>query len=366
MLKKDINIEKIIDPKRWKFFNKISNNQQLVFELGHLNPEVFMDFEKAERNKIIKQEKRNNTIETTSTYGIITKKGRRSDFYEAMIVAIQMGLISGITIQDVQDLRNKTNKIFPEEYDYQTNISVVDYRQEKLASQALENLASQFSKGLADTSIPGAPDNMTIKEAFSNPSIVAEMKKQGKSIDEINKLLEKIKEASTQMIKNTQEANIKYEVGKFNQYPAVYFLTPPKPKVIKKEKKKDRIIEIKNPDGTITKIQASGGFDDRVKFPSDAFEKEDYPIDDKILQAIQVNSFLISGNLLTSLHCMPSGKLFCQSLKEFKTITKVTHDEGTTFIDHLIVPLNSCLEKEGYMNREEIEKMVLDFISLLQ
>ena len=49
MLKKDINIEKIIDPKRWKFFNKISNNQQLVFELGHLNPEVFMDFEKAER-----------------------------------------------------------------------------------------------------------------------------------------------------------------------------------------------------------------------------------------------------------------------------------------------------------------------------
>ncbi len=32
---------------------------------------------------------------------------------------------------------------------------------------------------------------------------------------------------------------------------------------------------------------------------------------------------------------------------------------GMTFIDHLIVPLNSCLEKEGYMNREEIEDMIL-------
>ena len=53
MAEKEIKIEKIIDTKRWKVLGKTINSQQLVFELGHLNPEVFMDFEKGERNKIL-------------------------------------------------------------------------------------------------------------------------------------------------------------------------------------------------------------------------------------------------------------------------------------------------------------------------
>ncbi len=364
MAKKEIKIEKFIDTKRWKVLGKTINSQQSVFELGHLNPEVFMDFEKGERNKILKTEVRGNTTETTSTYGIITKKGRMADFYDGMVFAIQTGLINQLTIKDIQDMKNNVNKVFPEECDYITSISVTNYKEEKIASQALENLATQHTKGFANTLIPGAPNNMTIEEAFKNPLIVAEMKKQGNSAEDISKILETIKQASTQMIESAKTANIKYEIGKFKQYPAVYFSLPKKPK-IKKEKKKDRTIKIKNPEGTITKIQVSGGIDDRVKFPPDAFKKEDLPIGGKILQAIQVKNFLISGGLLTSLHCAPSGKLFCQSLTQFKTITKVTHDGGMTFIDHLIVPLNSCLEKEGYMNREEIENMILKLISLL-
>ncbi len=364
MANKDIKIEKIINTKRWKMLDKTINNQQSVFKLGHLNPEVFMDFEKGERNKILKTEVRGNITETTSAYGIITKKGKMADFYDAMTIAIQTGLITQLTIKDIQDMRDKTNTVFPEECDFITDISIVNYNEEKIASQALENLAIQFTKGLAGTPIPGAPNNMTIEEAFTNPLIVAEMKKQGNSTENINKILEMMKEASAQMIKSAQTSNIKYEIGKFKQYPAIYFSLPIKPK-IKKGKKKNRTIEIKNPDGTITKIQASGGIDDRVKFPPDAFKKEDLPIGGKILQAIQIKNFLISGGLVTSLHCAPSGKLFCQSLTQFNIITKVTHDGGMTFIDHLIVPLNSCLEKEGYMNREEIKDMILKSISLL-
>ena len=365
MIKKDIKIEKIIDTKRWKVLDEMINKQQLIFKLGHLNPEVFMDLEKGERNKIIKTEVRGNITETTSTFGIITKKGKMADFYDAMTFAVQTGLITQLTVKDIQDMRDNVNKVFPEEYDHITDISVINYKEEKVASQALENLATQFTKGLAETPIPGAPNNMTIEEAFTNPLIVEGMKKQGNSTENINKILGMMKEASAQMIKSAQASNIKYEMGKFKQYPAVYFSLPIKPK-IKKEKKKDRTIEIKNPDGTITKIQASGGGnDDRVKFPPDAFKKEDLPVGGKILQAIQVKNFLISGGLLTSLHCAPSGKLFCQSLTQFNTITKVTHDGEMTFIDHLIVPLNSCLEKEGYMNREEIENMILKLISLL-
>lgn len=365
MFKKDIKIESVIDTQRWKVFRQNSSNQQIIFELGHLNPEVFMDHEKGATNKILKNEKRGNIIETTSTYGVITKQGKRADFYEAMIFAIQTGLITKLTIKDILDLRDRVNKILPEEYDYLADISVADYKENISASQALENLATQFSKGLADTSIPGASNNMTIGEAFKNPLIVAEMKKQVKTTEEINKLLEKIEEASNQMVQSSQKMSVKYEIGKFNQYPAVYFYPPQKPKILKKEKRKYGIIEIKNSDGTTTKIQASGGYDDRVKFPPDAFKKENLPVDGKILQAIQFNNYLISGSLLTFFHCMPSGKSYCQSLTKFKTITKVSHDEGMTFINHLIVPLNSCLEKEGYMNREELEQMILKFINLL-
>ena len=55
-----------------------------------------------------------------------------------------------------------------------------------------------------------------------------------------------------------------------------------------------------------------------------------------------------------------------QSLTKFRTETTVTHSDGMTFIDHLIIPLNSTLEIEGYMNREKIEKIILKIISLLK
>lgn len=358
-------IEKCINPKRWKLFEEITSNQQSIFKLGHFNPEVFMDQEKGEINKIIKTERRGNVIETTSTLGVITKKGKRSDFFDAMNFAIQSGLVTAMTLADIQDLRDKLSQFYPEEYDYNADISILKYKNEKMASQALQNVATQFTKSLIDTVIPGTPNDMTIGELFKNPLMVAEIKKQGHSQGEIDKMLKEIERAGAQIPQRTQESGAKYEIGKFHQYPAVYFILPVKPKVTKREKKKDGIIEIKNPDGTITKIRPSGGVDDRVKFPPDAFKKEDYPIGGKMLQTIQVKNFIISGGLLTFLHCSPSGKLFCQSLTEFETITETFHDEGITFINHLIVPLNSCLEKEGYMNREELEDMILKIISLL-
>lgn len=365
MLNIEKEIKKITNPKRWKLLGNTSNNQQLVIKLGHLNPEVSMNSINAERNKVIKQEKRGNTIETTSTFGIITKKGKMADFYESMIFAIQSGLITELTIKDIQDLRNRASAVSPEECDYLTSISVIDYKDEKIATQALENIASQYVKGIASAPIPGAPNGMSIEDAFKNPIILAEMQKQGRSAAEISMLLETFKQASSQLVNSAAKANVRYEIGKYNQYPAVYFSLPAKVNTISKEKKKDRFIEIKNSDGTITRIQASGGFDDRVQFPPNAFEKEKYPIGGKTLQAIQVGKYLISGGLLTSLNFAPSGKLFCQSLTEFKTITKVSHEGDMTYIDNLIVPLNSCLEKEGYMNREEIEDIIDKLISIL-
>lgn len=361
-----INIEKCLNPKRWKLLDQIINKQQSTFTLGHLNPEVYMDFEKGARNKIIKTEVRGNITETTSTYGIITKKGKRADFYDGMIMAIESGLISKFTVKDIQDMRDRANKVLPEEYDLNTDITVINYREETVAAQMLENFSTQFTKGLAETTIPGTPDEMTFGEMLKNPLIIAEMEKQGHSEGEINKIAELLKKASSQMLQNTQKINAKFELGKFHQYPAVYFMPPINSKTPKKEINKNRTIEGANSSRTTTKVQASGGFDDRVKFPPNAFKKEEVPVGGKILQAIHVKNFLISGGLLPALHYAPSGQSFCQSLTKFKTVSKVSHSDGKTFIDHLIVPLHSCLEKEGYMNREEIEMMILKLISLLQ
>ncbi len=76
MIKKDIKIEKIIDTKRWKVLDEMINKQQLIFKLGHLNPEVFMDLGKGERNKIIKTEVRGNITETTQPLELSQKKAK--------------------------------------------------------------------------------------------------------------------------------------------------------------------------------------------------------------------------------------------------------------------------------------------------
>ncbi len=62
---------------------------------------------------------------------------------------------------------------------------------------------------MAGTPIPGAPNNMTIEEAFTNPLIVEEMKKQGNSTENINKILEMMKEARSN---DKKCPNIKYKI----------------------------------------------------------------------------------------------------------------------------------------------------------
>lgn len=344
---------------RWKELDKSGSELQLFFRLGHLNPELHADPVNSQANKVLKQEQRGNVMETTSTVGISTKKGKLSDFYDGMIACAQAGLLKNFTVNDIIEHRNKINKVTPEEYDFWTDIAVVDYKEGKSASQALENISDQFTKGFANVPIPGALGNMTLKDVFKNPLVRAEAKKRGVDDSKMDDALEEITKASSQIVKQTAETNVKYNMGKFNKYPAVYCIPP----VIPKSKPKQKI---KNPNESARQVQGGGGFETRFKLPHDAFKKEDLPIGGHLLQAFQVENYLITGSILTSLYYMPGGKLFCQSLTKFKTITETTREGDMTFIGHFIVPENSNLESEGYFNREEAEEMILKLASLLE
>lgn len=363
---KELKLQDFANPKRWKLLNySVSSAKQSVLRIGHINPEIFMDKEKGIARQVNKEDKEGKIVETTITVGVRTLRGSMTDYYEGMMKAIQAGLITGITVKDIQDMREKTNDLNPEECDSHLDVSVADYEKEKIASQTLENMVTQTTKGLMNVPLPGMSNNMTFAETLQNPLVKKEILKQVGSEKELDKLLKEFNRASEEMVKGAKESNFKYNIEKFNKYPAVYFSSPSTSKPIKKAKRKSGVIEIKNSDGTVTKIKPSGGSDMRVKYPPNAFEKEDLPIDGKILQAIQVGQFIISGSLVTSLHYMPKGEQFCHSLTKFRTETKITHSEGMTFIEHTIFPVNSTLEKEGYLNREEVKEMILNIISLL-
>ncbi len=351
-----VKLSDFADTKTWKELEKVQSGKMLMFRLGHLNPEYKIDSKYSQANKVLKQEKKGNVVETTSTVGISTKKGKLSDYYDVMTQYAQMGLLGNFTVEKIKQHREDMNKGMPEECDLWTDISITNYCDEEVASQVLANLVNQFTKGFTNLPVPGASNNMTIQDVFNNPLVIEEAKKRGVDSKEMKKTLKEIKKVSQQVVNQVENSNVEYKLGKFNKYPAVYcipfFLSNTK----EGSKKKSM---------TTTETGGGGGCNPLFKLPPNAYDKEEYPIGGKLLQAIQVKSYLLTGSILTALHCMPSGKFYCQSLTEFKTVTQTRSEGGMKFIDHFIVPLDSNLKKEGYITREEVEDMIEKIISML-
>jgi len=349
-----IKLSQFADVSRWIEIKKEASNNQVVFQISHLNPEVNIDPVYGQANKVIKEERRGNVIETTSTVGISTKKGSMTDFYEGMIGLANMGLLPGFGVERIEKLRRDINKVQPEECDFHTDISIACFDDIKIAGQSLDNYINQSSIGMANSPIPGT-DNMNLVDVFNNPLVIEAAQKQGVSEKEMAETLEKIKKLSNQAVKQISDSKASYRKELFRGYPAIYFYPPP----VERKIKPPKAAGIKS-----KKTTGGGGSDTRTKFPEAAFKKEDLPIDGRFLHALQINRYLISGGLLTLLNYMPTGKTFCQSLTKFRTKTQTSRDGDTIFIDHFIIPVNSCLEKEGYLHREETERMVLDLVSL--
>ena len=74
--------------------------------------------------------------------------------------------------------------------------------------------------------------------------------------------------------------------------------------------------------------------------------------------AIQVKKYIISGSLLASVEMLPMGSTFCEALRRHKTYVETEKVEGQTYTTKHLVPIESNYTAEGYVNKEEVEKML--------
>lgn|GEM_PF-1593914 len=355
-------------PPTWKEIKRLSGKEnQVVIRLGHFNPELKMDKINSQPNVMLKHVDRGNVYESTSTVGITTAKGNNmTAFYENMIEMAKMGLLKTFTVAQIEDLRAKRNVDTPEDCDFWTDLTVVKYGSEPDAAQALANISGMMEKGLVDTVIPGS-NGMTFKDVMKNPTVRAAAKERGVGDAQLDDLVAKMEEASAQQKEAVKKVDVRYENGTFLGKPAV-FMIPPKIVKPKPQPRTTGIVPKKTtmPDGSVIEVGGGGGFDDRVKLPSNWQNKEEFPIDGHVLQAIQVGPYVISGSHLGAYNYMPTGKSFTQSLTKFKTETDTTKEGDKTFIGHYIVPEYSTMASEGYFHREEIEEMIKKLISALE
>jgi hypothetical protein len=352
---------------RWREVSRSAGPNQVVFRLGHYNPEVKIDKTYGVANKMIKEEKIGNVVETTSTVGITTAKGNNlTGFYEGLIGMVNMGYLPGYTVAQIEDLRAKNNVNFPEDCDYWADLTIINYSNAADAAQVLANIAGNSGVGMIDQKLPGG-QGMSFRDALNNPMVRAAAKEKGIDQAKLDDALVQFEQASKEKDSAMQKAGMGYETGSFLGNPVVYMKVPK----IEKPKPQPRktgipVNKITRPDGSVIEVAGGGGFDDRVKLPPDWRNKEELPIDGHVLYAMNVGPYVLTGGLLSAYSYMPTGKSFTQSLTKFKTETKTMREGAATFIDHFIVPEYSDFATEGYFYREEVEEMLQKLIGELK
>ncbi len=166
------------------------------------------------------------------------------------------------------------------------------------------------------------------------------------------------KQIKEQYKKLKTEIGAQYYEGKYLGFPAVFVRT---------ENLKFKQYSVPQPvESSGTKTEAGGGgcFDPDVKLPPQPKIKPSKYIE--MCLGIRVNNFIISGNLLSILSTLPSGNTFCHSLTKYQTKIETEKIEGKTYRTTHILPVNSTLAAEGYLNREEAEKILNELFTLLK
>jgi len=237
-------------------------------------------------------------------------------------------------IQKAQELKKKSSeaiksmsqdKLFApvsEKFDYHSFIIITELADEKIAKQTLESRYLVPTKGFLDApvpgmNIPGMSDKTTLRELF----------KSGVMKDYITK--EQIKEMEKAMgeVKNEFPKNVKMRKGKYQGFDVTF-------------------LEGKNQSSIVSNIKESK---DR----------------DKVFDMVRGGRFIVSGTLLRIVNSFPLGATPCDSLTKFKTKTTTYKIGDQTFVNKEIRPVKSTLVKEGYLHKEEVDKIFKSIFSTI-
>lgn len=328
----------------WEEISRNGNENQLVIQIGHINPE-----DKADPMLTSGNPSQVVNGEAVAVHGISTR-GTMGKFFKTMTEFAQTGLMKGYTPAKVQELRGQFNEMQNEKYDMTSNISITKYPDKKAAEQALENQLQIQTQGLAGMMIPGVDGKMT--NYLDNEEVKKHM-----TPEQLKMLKEMSGKMKGQIKESHQEAGLKYFKGDYLGYPAALSeMENPAYKTFMAPKPKIKSDLHTFHGGGFDPLAGKGVLPKRPK-------PEPPPKTIKSYLAVQVSNFILSGTLLSMVEILPSGNTFCEGLTQHKTYIETEKVEGETYTTKHLVPVSSNLAAEGYANKDQAEEMIKKVIS---
>jgi hypothetical protein len=328
--------------ERWEEVSRGQNESNRWVKVAHVDPWPFGNQGLIHHKTIQEDETHTTTIVGSerliglggATVGMQLKSAR-----EVAEMAEEMGKLLGDPklLQIAEKLRKEEHGArkelekheilapVPERFDYYGFITIAEMDNEKFAKQTLDNFRLMLTKGPLDISVPGTGGRTTVREALESDLVKSYM------TDEQLKAAQKALGEMEKEVKTNLPEDVKMGKGKY-QGADIIFLT---------------------------------GESRRATSVGSGYLKESKDID-KIFHSARVGRFIISGTLLRAVNAFPLGSSTCDSLKKFETRTEVMREGEMVFYDKIIRPLKSTLAKEGYLHKEEADKVFLSLFTALR
>lgn len=337
---KQFSFQKCFPANRWEEISREGNQKQIVLRIGHINPESKVNSKDLTPHNLPSA----NADEVIYVMGVHKLQGTMAQFFEAMEDFAASGYAPAyFTREYVNEMREKHNRIYPEKFDFNSTITIIDYGTEEMAKRELENIILASTHGLMETRIQSMGENIPLRELFQKDFMKSYITEEQ---------IKQIEAASQEMKEKFSKAGLKYSQGEYQGYGAVFYKIPQrelKPKISKiksgSEKRKGKA------------AIPSGGAEYDIGLSKGAFKPKESKDKDKCFEAVQAGGYIVRGGLLNVVNCFPLGGSFCQSLTKTQTKEIVSRENGKKLITKLIYPVPSTLAREGYLHKEEIDEI---------
>ncbi|MFH1537123.1 MAG: hypothetical protein ABID45_03985 [Patescibacteria group bacterium] len=301
-------------PKTWREVSRLGSDTSVSVRIYHTSPLAHID------RKIFQDQ----VISETANEMVIRKGiapasgGPLSEFYEGMKGMIASGFMpSEWNMQKLDKLwKGMTETRYaehPGEADLSAEITIARCEDEKVAKQMLINYGLMPTKGF-DVPIPGMSKNISMTEYLQSDFLKDHIPE--KDLEKLKSEIQKVQEQMPSVRKDLAKSGVQYQPGKYLGNEAV-------------------IVQSR-------KI--------------------------KCYQALRVNNFIITGMLLMMASNLSLGNTSCDSLTKLAPTPRITREkiEGKLFITKEFYPAKSTYAKEGYLHKEEIDKIFSSVISIIK
>jgi len=360
---------KIELPKNWKETSRMGTENQIIIHIYHINPLALVDPKNLEDHPMPSS----NPNVSISKVSVPTPNIRPlNDFYKGMKGAIASGFMpKEYTQQKLDELwsgMTKTkNAERPGESDLASDIEVIQFQDEEVAWQALKNRGMMPTQGFdvplpGGVTMPGMPKNMTMADILQGDMLKKFIPKE--QLGGLKKMQDAIKEVQQKMPKIKQDLEkegTRYREGKIFDCKAIFLdspnhNSPPSTKPATSSRKKVSGMGM----GGGINIGGSGGYSGIPPLPK--MSPKPYSAINTMCMGFLYKNFIIGGPLLWAINNLPLGDTPCYSLTQTKEVKTINKEGGVTLTSISIVPLPSNYAQEGYLHKEEVEKIYKNII----